>query len=158
MNAAAFVLECTHSRRHLWGSFVERTTDACSYRGELLGLMAIHLILLAVNECNKDLCGLVHIYSDCLGALDKVKNLPPHQIPTRCGHSDVLKTIMVNCSNLTFSRVFSHVRAHQDNNISYRDLCRPAQLNCQMDYMAKKAIWDEIQAMTRVATAFPWNQ
>jgi hypothetical protein len=71
-----------------------------------------------------------------------VENLPPHQIPTRCKHSDILKTIMVNCSNLTFSRIFAHVRAHQDNNTSYENLCRPAQLNCHMDYLAKKAIWD----------------
>ncbi len=34
---------------------------ACSYHGELVGLMAIHLILLAINEVNPGLTGLVHI-------------------------------------------------------------------------------------------------
>jgi hypothetical protein len=53
----------------------------CSYRGELVGLMAIHLILLAINEVNPGLTGLVHVYSNCLGALDKVKNLPPQGCP-----------------------------------------------------------------------------
>jgi hypothetical protein len=81
INAAAFVLECTQDRGRLWGSFVEQTADACSYRGKLLGLMAIHLILLAVNECNRNLQGSVHIYSDCLGALNKVENLPPAPNP-----------------------------------------------------------------------------
>jgi hypothetical protein len=63
--------------KDIWGSFPEQSRCACSYRGELVGLMAIHLILLAANEVNIGLRGRVHIYSDCLGALDKVKNLPP---------------------------------------------------------------------------------
>ena len=46
--------------------------------------MAIHLILLAINEVNPGLGGSIHIYSDCLGALDKVKNLPPSRIPSVC--------------------------------------------------------------------------
>ena len=99
---AAFVLECSKGRERLMGSFVEKTPNAGSNRGELLGLMAIHLILQSLNEVFTDLRGSVHIYSDCLGALNKVKNLPPYCIPTKCSHSDILKNIMVNCSNLTF--------------------------------------------------------
>jgi hypothetical protein len=45
LNSAAFVLECTKGRGQLMGSFTEHTKDACSFRRELLGLMAIHLIL-----------------------------------------------------------------------------------------------------------------
>ncbi len=120
-----------------------------------MGLMAIHLILLGVNECSRNLQGVVHIYSDCLGALNKVENLPPHQIPTRCSHSDVLKMIMVNCSNLSFTRVFSHVRAHQDDRANYVDLSRLAQLNCLMDNMAKKAIWDATPHEYKESKGFP---
>ncbi len=76
LNLAAVVIECTKGRGQLWCSFLEASRVACSYRGELLGLMAIHLILLAINEVNPALTGLVHIYSDCLGALCKVQNLP----------------------------------------------------------------------------------
>ena len=84
------------------GSFVEQTPNAGSYSGKLLGLMAIHLILRSMNEVFTDLLGSVHIYSNCLGALNKVENLPPYRIPTKCSHSGILKTIMVNCSDLTF--------------------------------------------------------
>jgi hypothetical protein len=77
LNSAAFVFECTKGQGQLMGSFVQHTRDLCSYCGELLGLMAIHLILLAVNKCNPDLPGSVQIFSDCLGALDKKENLPP---------------------------------------------------------------------------------
>jgi hypothetical protein len=124
------------------GSFVEHTKDACSYRGELLGLMGIHQILLAIKKCNPGLPGSAQIFSDCLGALNKVENLPPYCIPTRCSHSDILKNIMVHCSDLSFRCLCSHVKAHQDDNIQYEDLTQPAQLNCQIDYHAKKAIWD----------------
>jgi hypothetical protein len=107
LNSAAFVLECSKGRGRLMGSFVEQTPNAGSYRGKLLGLMAIHLILRSMNEVFKDLRGLVHIYSDCLGALNKVKNLPPYRIPTKYSHSDILKNIMVNCSGLLPSYEFS---------------------------------------------------
>jgi hypothetical protein len=155
LNSAAFVLECTKGRGRLMGSFTEHTMNACSYRGELLGLMAIHLILLAVNEYTSGLTGLAQIYSDCLGALNKVKDLPPYRIPTRCSHSDILKNIMVNCSDMSFSCYYSHVQAHQDDRTQYGDLTRPAQLNCQMDYHAKKAIWDTDPLNNEVTRRFP---
>ncbi len=130
LNSAAFIFECTKSRGHLWGSFVEHTPDAGSYQGKLLDLMAIHLIFKAVNEVSPDLTGSVHILLDCLGALNKVKDLPPYWIPTQCSHSDILKNIMANCSDLSFFRIFSHVKAYQDDKLAYGDLPRDAQLNC----------------------------
>ena len=60
---------------------LERTLAACVYRGELLGLLAIHLILLAINKLSPSLTGSVQIYSDCLGALNNVENLPPASPP-----------------------------------------------------------------------------
>ncbi len=78
LNSTAFIFECTKGRGCLWGSFVEHSPDARSYRGKLLGLMAIHLILWAVNEVTPGLTGSVHILLDCLGALNKVKDLPPY--------------------------------------------------------------------------------
>ncbi len=102
LNSAAFVFECTRGRGRIVGSFVEKTPDAGSYRGKLLGLMAIHLILKGVHVFNPTLQGLVHILSDCLGALNKVENLLPYSIPTRCSHSDILKNIMINCVGWSF--------------------------------------------------------
>jgi len=137
------------------GSFTEYTQDAGSYRGELLGFMAIHLILLAVNECHVGIEGSVHIWSDCMGALDKVEHLPPYRIPTRCSHGDILKIILVNCSDLSFERTFSHVPAHQDDSTAYEALSRPAQLNCQMDYQAKLNIWDRDLSSEERTERFP---
>jgi hypothetical protein len=140
MNSCAFILECTKERGRLTGAFPEQTIAVCSYRRELIGLVAIHLLLLSISRVAPELTGSVHIYSDCLGALDKVKNLPPHRIPLKCRHSDVLKNIMVHCSGPSFTRPFSHILAYQDNRTKFEDLSRPAQLNCAVDFRAKRAL------------------
>jgi hypothetical protein len=40
-----------------------------AYQGELLGLMAIHLIVLSANKIHGALVGSAEVVSDCLGAL-----------------------------------------------------------------------------------------
>ncbi len=80
--SAAFVLECTQGRGRLVGAFAEASAAANAYRGELLGLMAVHLLLLAVDMVLPGLIGCATIYSDYLGALGRVAELPPYRIPT----------------------------------------------------------------------------
>ena len=114
--AAAFVLECTKGRGRLVGAFAEASAAANAFHGELLGLMAVHLLLLAVNTVSPNLSGSATIlYFDCLGALGCVAKLPPYRIPSRCRHLDILKTIMVNCASLSFQWEYHHVAAHQDD-------------------------------------------
>ena len=60
----------------------ELSKAAGAFRGELLGLLAIHLILLAINTIKPDFSGLVKIYSNCLGALGQVTKLPENRIPS----------------------------------------------------------------------------
>ena len=80
--SAAFVLECTRGRGCMIGSFSESSRVANAYRGELLGLMAIHLILLSVDRVHGGITGSVEVVSDCLGALRRVTDLPPYRIPS----------------------------------------------------------------------------
>ena len=152
MNSCAFILECTQGRGRLTGAFPEQRIAACAYRGELLGLMAIHLILLSVNRINPTLTGSAHIYSDCLGALNKIQHLPPHRIPSRCRHSDVLKNIMIHCSSLSFKRMFSHVSAHQDDHTKWENLSRAERLNCAADFGVKRVL------LNLDANDLPWQQ
>jgi hypothetical protein len=67
--SAAFVFECNKGRGRLIGSFSKSLRVANAYRGELLGLMAIHLILLSIDKINEAINGSAEIVSDCLGAL-----------------------------------------------------------------------------------------
>ena len=122
------------------GSFSESSRVANAYRGELLGLMAIHLILLSVDRVHGGITGSVEVVSDCLGALRRVTDLPPYWIPSRCKHSDILKNILVHCRALSFTLRYLHVRAHQDNATSFKKLSRKAQLNCICDHTAKQRI------------------
>ena len=76
---AAFVFKCSKGYGRLWGSFPETSRSSCSYTGELVGLMAIHLILHSDNKVNIKLKGAVQIYSDCMGALNDVKISHHHE-------------------------------------------------------------------------------
>jgi hypothetical protein len=151
---AAFVLECSKGRR-VFGSFLEALLVANAYRGELLGLMAIHLILLSINKINPTLSGSVEVVSDCLGALKRVTYLPPYRIPSQCCHSDILKTIMVHCRGLLFTTHYLHIKAHQDDQKLFSKLSRKAQLNCICDHAAKQRIAADGLNNTTTCRMFP---
>jgi len=80
--SVACVLECTKGWGRLAGLFAEASVVANAYSGELLGLMAVHLLLLAVKMVSPGLSGSAEIYSDCIGALGLVAKLPPYRIPS----------------------------------------------------------------------------
>ena len=48
ISGAGLVLCCTKAKRMIRGNFYEKSKTLSSYRGELLGLVAIHTILLAL--------------------------------------------------------------------------------------------------------------
>ncbi len=73
--ANAFIMECSRGRGRMMRSFAEVNSTANAYRGELLGLMQVHLILLAVQRTAPVLEGKIIIYLDCLGALGRVSLL-----------------------------------------------------------------------------------
>ena len=76
--SAAFILECSEKSGRIIGSFSETSPAANAYRGEVVDLMTIHLILLAANKVWLDLRGSATVYSDYPGALGRITNLPPH--------------------------------------------------------------------------------
>jgi hypothetical protein len=58
--SASFIIECKHSGRCVTGAVPEALIEANAFRGEMLGLMAVHLLLLAVNTAvSPGLTGLV---------------------------------------------------------------------------------------------------
>jgi hypothetical protein len=150
--SSAFVLECTQGRGRLIGSFKEASRVANAYRGELLGLMAVHLILVSVNRVHKSLHGSIQVVSDCLGALQQVTYLPPYHIPSRC---NILKNLLVNCRDLMFSIHYSHVKAHQDDKTAFNKLSRKSQLNCICDHLTKQYLSEEAIEQKGGSQLFP---
>jgi hypothetical protein len=120
--SAAFVIKCAKGQGLLMGSFLDALLVANAYRGELIGLMAIHLILLSIDRVHSNLSVSVEVVLDCLGALKQVTDLPPYRIPSCCKHSNILKKILVNCQDLSFTTYYSHVKAHQDDSVSFANL------------------------------------
>jgi hypothetical protein len=153
--SAAFVLKCSKGCGRVVWLFSEALIVANAYWGELLGLMAIHLILLSINKIHPMLAGSVEIVSDGLGALKRVTHLPPYQIPSQCQYSDILKTILVNCRDLIFTTYYSHIKLHQDDQTSFSNLSRKAQLNCICDHSAKHQIATDGIKKTMPGKMFP---
>jgi hypothetical protein len=135
--------------------FSESLAVANAYRGDRLGLMAIHLLLLSVNKIHPTLDGSVEIVSNCLGALNRVTYLPPYRIPSRCRHSNILKNILVHCRDLSFVTYYSHIKGHQDNQQSFQNLSRKALLNCICDHAAKHRIANDGTVKPEPVKMFP---
>ncbi len=47
---------------------------------------------------------------------------------------------MIHCSTLSFERLFLHVSSHQDDGAAFDTLSRQAQLNCAVDFGAKRVL------------------
>ena len=61
--SAAFILECSEGSEIIVGSLAEASTYIHTYGGELMGLIATHLILKAGDQVWPGLRGRVVIYS-----------------------------------------------------------------------------------------------
>ncbi len=153
--STAFFFENTNRSCKVVGAFPEHSETANAYRGELLGLMAIHLLLLAVNKVEPHLDGSITVYSDCERALGSIESLPTLKIPLKYKHADILKNILVNCTGLSFRIKYQHISAHQDEGTPFHLLSRPAQLNCAADAGAKHQIRSLVLSCPSQQQRFP---
>jgi hypothetical protein len=105
--SAAIICECQQGLERLSLSLVERSSSANAFRGELLGLLMIHLLLLSIHKSESTLTGSMKIYSDCTGALSTVALLK-NRVPASWKHSDILKILAINCSPFPYHRSLCH--------------------------------------------------
>ena len=152
--SAAIIMECSASQEKLSFSTIDATPSANAFRGELIGLMAIHLILHGIHKSRPSLTGKVQIYSDCTGALHTVTSLPNSGIPPKWKHADILKILSIYGRDHPFSLTYKHVKAHQDDKTDWQQLSRPSQLNCACDSEAKRKIMEHLPS-PQVLCAFP---
>lgn len=155
--SCAFVFDCQDGGGRILGKMVEGSKDACACRGELLGLLAIHLILLAANKRKPDLTGRVRIISDCLGALGRVVSLPGDRLPSGTKHSDIQNILMVHFQSFSFECIYEHVEAQQDEEKAYHGLPREAQLNSCMNLEAKSELGSLVGQEVPAPQPLPWE-
>jgi hypothetical protein len=138
--STSFFFENTARTCKIVGAFPEHLETANAYHGKLLGLMVIHLLLMVANKVAPGLTGSVTVFSDCERAIGSIETLTTLKIPAKYKHSDILKNILVNCTDLSFQINYEHILAHQDDDQAFHTLSRPAQLNCAVDAGAKAQI------------------
>jgi len=139
VSRSGWIIVCTTCKRTLRGSFFEVSQSAGSYRGELLGLVAIHTITTAIAQYFSLQTFLGKISCDNMAALHQAgKNRKRVGIGVK--HSDLHRTIRT-LKHLVRSKFrYKHVKAHQDKLKPWRELILSEQLNVLCDSLANRAV------------------
>lgn len=138
--AAGWIIADITTGSRLAGSFSEYSSSASSYRGELLGLCAINVILLALsitgNIVNRP---PITIWCDNKGAINRASDKSRR---IKCGRpcADILRILRSIRHELPLSTSFRHVKAHMDDRLSWEQLSLEQKLNCDCDTLAKSAV------------------
>ena len=90
--SAGWVLACRRTCRYIAGMLVERSPWAISFRGELLGMLAIMLFLLAVEEYHEVVSSGTQAYCDCKGVITTFKN-KEKRVATGKKNGDILRVL-----------------------------------------------------------------
>ena len=120
--AAGWIIMDTATGSRLAGSFSEYSSSASSYRGELLGLCAINVILLALTIVgNIDNKPRVSIWCDNKGAVNRASDQSRR---IKCGRpcADILRLLRSIRQELPLSASYTHVKAHMDDKLSWEQL------------------------------------
>ena len=139
ISGAGWIATCTRQRKMVGGWFYEKSPKAGSYRGELLGSVAIHLLasFTATYYDNTDCIGKV--YCDNKGALQQAsKNF--QRVRTGAKHADLLRALRSIKSRCPMTFAYCHVRAHQDQQLPWGALSLIEQLNVTCDTLAGQAV------------------
>ena len=139
VSGAGWTVYCTRTRKQLICSFYEHSPKAGSYRGELLGLCAIHLFLLALEEFYDLPSTTGEIHCDNRGALHQ-SSWKPRRVKTGASCADVLRSIRNTKQHLKATFKYKHVNSHMDKHFLWHQLSLPQQLNCICDFYAKSSI------------------
>ena len=124
-----FPLILHHSNHSHWKQSVSLST-----RKKMKSDAGAHIRFTVHRHLAKSLFnGYKILFAHLFQQLDWPAGLPPNRITTRCRHSDILKTILVNSSGLPCSCIYEHVKAHQYDNGKYDTLLHQSQLNCYCD-------------------------
>ena len=139
VSSAGWIVHCTATGRRLSSSFFERSPSASSYRGELLGLCAIHLFLLALTTFFELPHCHTSIHCDNKGALGQ-SSWRRRRVKTGAACADLLRCLRSSKLALDVDISYCHVPSHMDRYLLWHQLNLAQQLNCMCDNLAKGAV------------------
>jgi len=136
ISSAGWVVFDPKTKHHLRGAFYEDSGPyASAYRGELLGITALHLVASAMAELYGKPASQNTMYCDNQRALEKAK-WHRRRISPATKHSDLLRLLR----NIKFTTMgmfkYVHIYGHADKKRKWKDLSLPEQVNVYCDYLA----------------------
>ena len=139
VSGAGWYFCCRLTRRVVHGSFWERSRTASSYRGELLGLVALHTLVhgLMVHHGVDRARGKMCCDSD--SALDQAATRR-RRVRAGAKQGDLLRALCTLTKLSDMSLLYEQIRGHQDRTIPWKFLLLEAQLNVRCDEQAKGAV------------------
>ena len=126
------------------GSFWERLPLASSYRAELLGLCALHLLAQALSEYHNISGWAATLCCDNEGALEK-SSRHTHRIRPSARCTDILRSLKAIKPLLNGKLRYIHVFGHMDGLLKWEQLTLTQQLNCVCDTLAKRTVLSALQ-------------
>ena len=127
--------------------------SASAYRGELLGMLAIHVILYAIEEYH-GVTGESKVLCDNNGAIFKFQRKSKH-IPSGAKKYDIQQVLRQVKAKTKSIYLLHHVKAHQDDYKKRGDLPLDAQLNCFCNNKAKEAATEGIISGVKKGVTLP---
>ena len=139
ISGAGWIIRCKVSGKEVRGSFSEYSTSAGSYRGELLGTLAINTFLLAIEEYYQLHKNETVVFYDNKGAVYTFSK-KTKRVPSGIKHADIQRAKRSVEARMRSTLKHKHVYGHQDERGSRRSLSLEAWLNCICDELAKGAV------------------
>ena len=137
--SAGWIVYCRKTRNRIKGSMFEISVDAGSFRGELLGLVAVHTLAIAISIYYKVHKGEVQVVCDSTSALKRAKQRPKRVRPGSA-QADILRTLraITNLNN-DLCMHYTWVKGHTDRHKAWSHMSTEEQLNTECDRLADEA-------------------
>ena len=160
LSGTGWAITCTRSKHLIKGSFFERSMSASSYRGELLGMVAIHALVATAAEVYNLRANKGSIHCDNMGALGKAR-AHGRRVKSSLRQGDLVRAIRSMKQGLFLQLRYQYVKSHQDDNTRWEHLPLDQKLNVMCDTLAKQAVGRglSIEAVRRRVSplSLPWE-
>jgi predicted RNA-binding Zn-ribbon protein involved in translation (DUF1610 family) len=135
----------------------EKSENADNYRAEILGELAVQLVLQAASQNRASPCAPVRLDCDNDGVV-KHGNKPRRKLKEKQAQSDILRCFKHQVDHNPFHSEFHWVASHQDKHKTWDQLTLREQINVIVDRLAGLGLIAEIANDEYISSNFPFEQ